>query len=155
VNDKKPAAATVSSTSPPANISEFNTIVGLVFAQLYKQFPTAIDLDRQAIADSFGVRRDNWAGHKLPSGKAFSEVFAGTIGWLKHENYIAAFGALPTESVMLTEKGLAALNIPRGLASTVGSSLVEAAGQPGRDWSGIGDLVGGVIGGFTKSITSG
>jgi hypothetical protein len=38
-----------SSTSPLANISEFNTITGLVFNQLYGQFPVAADLNRPAI----------------------------------------------------------------------------------------------------------
>jgi hypothetical protein len=112
---------------PPANIVEFNTIVGLIFAQLYTHFPVVIDLDRQAIADSFGVKGNAWGDHKLPSGKAFADVFAGTLGWLKHENYIASFGVHPAERVMLTGKGLAALNAtPDGLSATVGSSLVTA-----------------------------
>jgi hypothetical protein len=45
--------------------------------------------------------------------------------------------------------------MPQGLAGTVGSELVKAKGEIGRrDWSGIGDLVGGVIGGYQKSISS-
>ena len=65
-------------------------------------------------------------------------------------------GAHQAAGVMLTEKGLAALNAtPQGLSATVGSSLVKAASEAGSNWSGIGDLVGGALGGFTKSITSG
>jgi hypothetical protein len=87
-------------------------------------------------------------------------MLAHTIGWLNHQGYIASFGSSfglhPAASVMLTDKGLAALNaIPQGLSATVGSSLVKAASEAGSNWSGIGDLVGGVLGGFTKSITSG
>jgi hypothetical protein len=147
-------AMTEASTSSPANIAEFNAIAGLVFAQLYPQFPVVIDLDRQAIANSFGVQGNAWGDHKLPSGKSFADMFAGTLGWLKHENYIASFGPHPAERVMLTEKGLAALNaIPQGLSATVGTSLVQATSGSNRNWSGIGDLVGGVIGGFTKSVS--
>jgi len=46
---------TAASTATPANITEFNTIAGLIFAQLYAHFPVVIDPDRQAIANSFGV----------------------------------------------------------------------------------------------------
>jgi len=56
----------------------------------------------------------------------------------------------------VSEKGLAALSaIPEGLSATVGSSLVKASVEAGPNWSGIGDLVGGVLGGFTKTITGG
>lgn len=96
------------------------------------------------------MQATNWAAHKLPSGKPFSDVFAGTIGWLKHENYIVSFGSLPTEGVLLTEKGLAALNaVPKGLSATLGSSLVQATSETGRkDWSPVGDMIGG----FAKSM---
>jgi hypothetical protein len=145
---------TEASSGPPANIAEFNGIVGQVLAQLYVQFPVVVDIDRQAIANSFGVEGNKWGAHKLPSGKSFADVFAGTLGWLKHENYIVSFGGHPAERVMLTEKGLGALNaIPEGLSATVGSSLVTATSEGTRDLSKIGDLVGGLIGGFTKSIT--
>ena len=40
---------------PPANISEFNTITGLVFAELYKHFPVAMHLDRAAIEFAIAV----------------------------------------------------------------------------------------------------
>jgi hypothetical protein len=141
---------------PPPNINEFNTIAGLVFAQLYVQFPVVIDIDRQAIANSFGVQGNNWGVHKLPSGNSFADVFAGTLGWLKHENYIASFGAHPAERVMLTEKGLAALNsAPKGLSATLGSSLVRATAEARPNWSAIGELAGSALGSFTKSITGG
>jgi hypothetical protein len=34
----------------PLNIQEFNTITGLIFAQLYKAFPGAENIDRAGIA---------------------------------------------------------------------------------------------------------
>jgi hypothetical protein len=149
-------SVTASSSGPPANITEFNRIAGLVFAQLYAQFPAVIDIDRQAIANAFGVQGSDWSAHQLPSGKKLSEMLAHTIGWLNHQGYIASFGAHPAAWVMLSVKELAALNAtPQGLSATVGSSLVKAASEAGPNWSGIGDLVGGVFGGFTKSITGG
>ena len=83
-------------------------------------------------------------------------MLAYTIAWLSAQNYTLASGAHPAERVTLTDKGLAALNrMPQGLTATVGSELVKAKSEPGRrDWSSIGDLVGGVIGGYQKSITS-
>jgi hypothetical protein len=40
----------------PPNIVEFNTIAGLIFAQLYKVFPIVVDrIDREAIATAMGV----------------------------------------------------------------------------------------------------
>src|SRR6185437_10842875 len=50
---------TAASTATPANITEFNTIAGLIFAQLYAHFPVVIDPDRLAIANSFGAHPPN------------------------------------------------------------------------------------------------
>jgi hypothetical protein len=140
----------------PANIAEFNTIVGLVFAQLYEAFPVAVDLiDRDGIAKAMGITGE-WSAHRLPSGRTFNEMLAYTMAWLSAQRYTISSGAHPAERVTLTDKGLAALNrMPQGLAGTVGSELIKAKSDSDRrDWSVFGDLVGGAIGGFTKSITS-
>jgi hypothetical protein len=140
----------------PANIAEFNTIVGLVFAQLYEAFPMSVDLiDRDGIAKAMGITGE-WSTHRLPSGRTFNEILAYTIGWLSSQRYTMSHGAHPAERVTLTDKGLAALNrMPEGLTGTVGSELVKAKSETGRrDWSGFGDLVGGIIGGYQKSISS-
>jgi hypothetical protein len=140
------------SSIPPANIVEFNRIAGLVFAQLYKQFPSPVDIDRLAIANAFGVTSSDWS-HQLPSGKTVGQQIANTVGWLNHQGYTFASGAHPAENVTLSEKGLAALNaVPQGLTVTLGSSLVSAASDARRDWSSVGDLIGGIFGGLTKSI---
>lgn len=141
--------------APPANIAEFNTIVGLLFAQLYERFPTPIEhIQRQSIASAMGVSSGAWETHILPSGRPFSEVLANSLNWLTEEGYIRLRGPGSYEGVALTQKALAALNaVPLGLSASVGSSLVMATGGSAQNWSGIGDLVGGVIGGFTKSVT--
>ena len=136
---------------PPANISEFNTITGLVFSQLYGQFPVSVDLDRGAIASAMGASSGG-STHALQSGKPFTEVFAHSLNWLSQEGYIRSAGPLPYERVTLTQKGLTVLNaVPEGLSTTVGSSLATTASA--GNWAGIGDLVGGIIGGITKSVS--
>ncbi len=70
---RKFISMTDSSSSPPANIAEFNLIVGLIFAQLYEAFPVLLPLiDRDAIAKVMGVEPGMWAAHKLPSGRSFN-----------------------------------------------------------------------------------
>ena len=124
--------------SPPANITEFTAITGLVFTQLYEQFPVAVDLDRAAIESAMGTASSS--SHVLQSGRPFTEVFVHSLT-----------GLLPYEKVTLTTKGLAALNaIPQGLSTTIGSTI--AANTSAGNWSAVGDLIGGVIAGFTKSI---
>lgn len=139
------------STRQPANISEFNTIIGIVFAQLYESFPVPADLhNRQAIASAMGVS----SADALPSGRPFDEMLVHSMNWLSMEGYVRSAGLTPYEQLTLTQKGLAALNaVPQGLSVTVGTSLVQATSGSERNWSGIGDLVGGVIGGFTKSVS--
>ena len=135
----------------PPNIAEFNSIAGHVFAQLYDSFPTPIGrLNDLLIARAMEVS----SGATLPSGKKFDDVLRHSVGWLSDEGYIRSGGLTPYDNLTLTKKGLAALNaVPEGLSATVGSSLVKATGGSRQNWSGIGDLVGGVIGGFTKSIS--
>jgi hypothetical protein len=101
----------------PPNVQEFNVITGLIFNQLYKSFPVIVDLiDRSAIAEAFGVQGNDWAAHKLPSGRSFSEVLAYTTAWLAREGYIMAAGSHPSERVTLATKGLIAMNaVPSGL----------------------------------------
>jgi hypothetical protein len=141
----------------PSNIQEFNIVAGLVFGQLYKAFPVLIDLDRDALAEAMGFGGKDWAAHRMPSGRTLSEVIAYTISWLNVEKYIRASGAHPAERVGLTTKGLAALNaVPPGLGQSVGSELADKAEKGWRaDFNKIGDLIGGIIGGTTKSLASG
>ncbi|WP_316226230.1 hypothetical protein [Bradyrhizobium sp. SZCCHNS3052] len=147
-------STTEASSGPPANIQEFNRIAGMVFAQLYSQFPAPVNIDRQAIANAFGAQGTDWS-HQLPSGKTVSDQIAYTIGWLNNQGYTVAFGAHPAERATLSEKGLVALNaVPQGLSVTIGTSLVSAASEARRDWSSVGDFVGGLFGGFSKSIGS-
>jgi hypothetical protein len=136
---------------PPINIAEFTTITGLVFTQLYKEFPVAVTIDQTAIESAMGVSAPS-SSHVLPSGKSFTEVFAHSLNWLRNEGYVRSGGFPYGDQVKLTTKGLATLNaVPQGLSTTVGSTLATNASS--RDWSSVGDVVGGIIGGFTKSLS--
>lgn len=141
----------------PANIQEFNLIAGLILAQLYEAFPVMVPhLDRDGVALAMGVAPGSWASHKLASGRSFSDVLAHTISWLSSEGYIASSGAHPAERVYLTTKGLAALSaVPEGLSATVGTALIKVQKEGDRrDWSKVGDLIGGLIGGYQKTMMS-
>jgi hypothetical protein len=143
-------------TGPPSNIVEFNAVAGHIFAQLYVAFPSTVPkLDRDVIASAMGVSSSDWGSHVMPSGKSFSDVLGSTIGWLQSQNYMQSNGGSPIENVILTDKGLAALNaVPKSLGgTTIGSSLVTTTISPGN-WASVGELVGGMFGGFTKSMGS-
>jgi hypothetical protein len=142
----------------PANIDDFNKIVGLIFAQLYRAFPAPVDIDRHAIARALGVPDGEWPTYAMPSGRTFYDLLSNTIGWLQLEGYTKYFGDYPAENVILTTKGLQAMNaVPSPLKERVGVELQRAAGGSSgtHDWSRIGDLIGGIFGGYTKSMGSG
>ena len=137
----------------PPKVQEFNTIAGLIFAQLYQTFPIVEDIDRQGIARAIGVPGNDWSKHPLPSGRTLGDMLAYTIAWLNAEGYIRAAGAHPAERVTLTAKGLTAMNaIPSGLQEPLGTELRKAVDQtPSPNLSGIGDLIGGFFGSFTRA----
>jgi hypothetical protein len=144
----------------PANIQEFNKIAGLIFAQLYKAFPRAEDIDRNGIAEAMSIPAldgDNWAQHKLASGNNFNDTLAFTIGWLNSQDYIKAFGSHPSQRVVLADRGLRAMNaVPSTLNQSIGAALKDEVDKgASRDLSRIGDFIGGVFGGFYKSVAGG
>jgi hypothetical protein len=85
---------TKDSTNPPA-ISEFNTITGLVFSQLYGQFPVSVDLNQGTIASA--MVNASSSTRALQSGRPFTEVFAHTLNWLSDEGYVRSAGPLACE----------------------------------------------------------
>jgi hypothetical protein len=142
----------------PPNIDEFNQIAALIFAQLYRAFPVVVDIDRGAIAKAMGVSEGDWGKHMLPSGRTFNDVLSGTIGWLEADKYTKAFSGAAFQRVILTTRGLQAMNaVPSPFRETVGTELRKATETSSGvlDLSKIGDLIGGVLGGYTKSLGSG
>ena len=111
----------------PPNINEFNQIAALVFAQLYREFPVVVDIDRGAIAKALGVSEGDWGTYMLPSGRSFNDVLSGTIGWLMADKYTIGNGSSPFQRVILTTKGLRVMNaVPSPLEETVGTKLRKA-----------------------------
>jgi hypothetical protein len=56
-------------------------------------------------------------------------------------------------AAQLTAKGLAIVKQPLPEGDTIEKRIQSDAGD--RSWSSIGDLIGGIAGGFTKSMGSG
>jgi hypothetical protein len=138
----------------PPNVQEFNTVAGLIFAQLYRSFPAYREIDKQAIAGAMDVMGP-WAEHKLPSGRSFDDMLRSTILWLHDAGFIIASGA-SNQRMDFTEKGLAAMNaMPETLKQPLGSELAQAAERGGGELWRIGDLIGGIFGGYTKSVGGG
>ena len=112
----------------PENIVEFNAIAGLAFAQLYKEFPARVDINKDAIADAMGVSSD-----LLPSGRSFSQILAFTLTWLQDEGYISRSphpGHGYLRNVVLSEKGFRTMNVvPLTLGEPIGSHLRNLADQ--------------------------
>lgn len=141
-------------------IDHFNTMVGLIFAQLYEQFPLESEIDQGALADAMGVSKEDanvfhdrpiYNFGKLPSGDQFYSLMVYSLKWLREEEFIRAKGENADRHVVLTSKALVAMNaVPPGLKhqDSLGSQLVGAAKGAGRNASNaaIGDIVGQIIG---------
>jgi hypothetical protein len=142
----------------PPNIDDFNKIAALIFAQLYREFPVPVDINRAVIARALGAPEKDWGNFMLPSGRSVDAMLNTTTGWLKADEYTMAFGPSPSQSVVLTTKGLRVMNaVPSPLKESIGTELRRATEthSGALDLSKIGDLIGGTIGGLMKSVGSG
>jgi hypothetical protein len=144
----------------PQNVEEFNAIAGFVFAQLYKEFPVHVSMNKNSIAHQMGVASPDDA--VLPSGRPFKQIVAFALSWLADEGYIRSLNgefdiSRPWNDLMLSEKGLRALNaVPPSIGKPVGSHLRNLSDQPPGAPSAasqIAEVVGSFIGGFTKSMS--
>lgn len=95
--------------------------------------------------------------------KEYAPIYNGCCAWLIEEGVIrcantsqAMGGNLGMISPMITSRGFALLDQPFGVVEgkmRVGHAMKEIAGGH-KNYAGIGDFVGGLLGGFTKSIGS-
>ncbi|MCQ4631674.1 hypothetical protein GB927_016605 [Shinella sp. CPCC 100929] len=150
------------------NIDHFNEIVGLVFDQLYRSFPIETDIDEEAIAKALGIEiidntPDDWPAPKILNygvvreGVPFRLLLYATLRWLNSEGFTTGRGEYSQMSVCLSAKALTVLNAsPSALSQSLGAKLGEAVKGAGTEAgrSVIGETVGQIIGGFTKSILS-
>jgi hypothetical protein len=124
-------------------IDHFNTMVGLIFAQLYESFPIATEIDEAAIADAMEVTKTRnpniewqevYEFGALPSGDPFRTILWAALVWLRDEGFIRGEGRdLPVSDIILTSKALLAMNaIPEGLDKPLGARLTDAAKDGGK-----------------------
>lgn len=155
-------------TEIPKRIDYFNKLVGLIFAQLYENFPIAQHLDEAALADAMGVEATASPGidppvydfGKLPNGDAFYLVLISANDWLEKEGFVRMDTMFGQSEPVLTAKALAVMNAtPSGISGgkPLGAQLSDAAKGAGRSASNaaISDLVGQAIGmaaGFAKGL---
>lgn len=93
----------------------------------------------------------------------YGPIFDGCCAWLIEEGVIrcagtsqAMGGNLGMISPMITSQGFALLDQPFAVSEDkmrVGQAVKEVAGGQ-RNYAGFGDFVGGLLGGFTKSMSS-
>ncbi|MBP0439550.1 hypothetical protein [Tianweitania sediminis] len=139
------------------NIERFNTIVGLVFEQLYRAFPVPITIDEPAIAKAMGLTVELKYHDDDPrfppvaqignfdDGSSFNGMLWAALPWLVDEGYIRAQGQVRSEEAVLTSKALSILNAaPESLGGTLGAKLTglakEAGSEAGRA------VINGVVG---------
>ncbi len=84
--------------------------------------------------------------------------FLDTLDWLEDEGIIRIgkgwLGLVGASDCVLTSHGFNVLGRPLGATGTVGSVAKEIDEKNGIGLSSAGDFLGGLIGGFTKSISS-
>jgi len=141
----------------PPNVQEFNEITAVIFGQLYLTFPAPRAMDPEFAAHMLGLPDGR---HGMSSGMIFKQVFAQTLKWLMDEGFVRGDGIPALDGVVLTAKGMAAMNVvPPSLSRPLGSELADATGQASTEGGKrkiaelMGDFFGSLMGSFTKSIS--
>ena len=148
------------------NIEKFNTIVGLVFSQLYSSFPVALELDEGEIVRGMGFEPrfktlagfdrqflDGWP--TFPDGTLSFPIYYSAIDWLQEEGFIRKTDGA---NWVLTARALTALNAQPGvLSEPLGRQLTSAAKGAASDAGRavITEVVGQVIAGVAKGFMGG
>jgi hypothetical protein len=135
------------------NQEKANLLMGIIFADLLAAWPTRIDLSsKEALQSLFGnvTREDDL-------------LYLWLMKWLADEGYIQFSSSTHSGTyslVVLSEKGLRTLNsMPAGISNnkSYGERITEAAKEVTKESAKrtITDLVGQMIGGVIKSLSSG
>lgn len=146
-----------------ANIEMFNQVVGLIFAQLYRQFPMAEQMDYEVMAEKLGVEARDYHppdGVITPRMREYGEVLDG----MNFESFVdqavaflVAEGFLQQEryDYRLSARALTILNAPiTGLDESLGKKLTGAVKQAGTETgrAAISETVGQIIGATVKGL---
>jgi hypothetical protein len=104
---------------------------------------------------------DSRAPEKLLGTQEDPKIFASVLQWMLDEQLIRARniaktvdGTIHLAGAQLTAKGIAIVKQPLQGGDTIEKRIQSAEGD-GLNWSSIGDLIGGIAGGFTKALASG
>ena len=153
------------------NIDIFKNIVGLVFGQLYDNFPLRTNLDVRSLANSLCVdvteipdQDENKLEYGyLENGEFFPTFLDGVLDWLAVEGFIRTDRTNLTWGVVLTSKGFIGTS---AIASDGTEALGEKmagykndshTGMPQVQKGQVGTLIGWVgefFGGFSKPYIS-
>ncbi|MEO9336997.1 hypothetical protein ABFT80_06115 [Mesorhizobium sp. SB112] len=146
-----------------SNFEAFNQVVGLIFDQLYRKFPIAVEIDHDEIAEKLGIAilpydppsmvitiRTKIYGEIAPSTNMEDFVneaieFLAVEGFLQRDGY----------SIRLSAKALTLLNAPLpGLEKPAGAQIVEISKNVGTaaGKAAIGEIVGQVIGAAARGF---
>jgi hypothetical protein len=143
----------------PPNVQEFNEITAVILSQLFSEFPVAQDINADRLAAVLGAADRQ---QEMASGRPFNKVLVSTLDWLIEEGFVRSRGPLSLEGVVLTTKGIAAMNVvPPSLNRRLGSELADATKEASTEEGKIrlsqmmGNFWGSLIGSFTKSISGG
>lgn len=145
------------------NIAYFNTLVGLIFGQLYREFPIQTRINTDDIAIAMGVEGYATSDTIVPGVKivsdwgmlsqtSFWQLYEGTLAWLKEEGFVRE---LTHEEWVLSASALATLSLrPAALDAPLGKKLGDAARGAGTEAgrAAIAELVGQFIGAVAKGI---
>jgi hypothetical protein len=143
----------------PPNMRDFNEITALILGQLYTSFPIPMKLDEDALASALGLQNRH---APMSSERPFDHLLSHTVQWLTNEDFIRSLHPIPLARLVLTAKGMAAMNVvPPSLSRPLGSELAEATEQASTEGGKrkiaelMGNFFGSAIGSLTKSISGG
>jgi hypothetical protein len=126
-------------------LEQHMAMVGRVVAKFVSTGLLRHNIDSRGVEKFLGTSEDK-------------KVFEAVIIWMLDEGIIRAKdtsqtmdGTIRLSAVQLTAKGLAIVKQPLPAGDTIEKRIKTA---DSRDWSGIGELIGGIAGGFTKAISS-
>lgn len=117
-----------------ANIERFDSIVGIVFAHLYQNFPIRQIIDPTILDPLVNPGTQGWEACYLEH----VQVFIASMSWLIKAEYV---WAEPGEEAnpetffgcVLSTKGLEVLNTPSSLGPSIGSKLKDAVQSTAGD----------------------
>jgi hypothetical protein len=143
--------------SQQTNLREFSTIAALILKAAFSNFPVATDLDFSRIAESMGLKN---LSANLDSGRAFSTVASHTLKWLIDNEYVRAGGVFPRDRVIVTDKGLTAMNNKSPRSGISFSDEIEEASRTADTNEGrqrlaevVSSFFGSAVSSFTKGLS--